>query len=30
MDKGLIIEQLSPDKPGTWESLNSIFLNAVM
>lgn len=25
-----IIEQLPPDKPRSWESLNSIFLNAVM
>ena len=25
-----IIEQLPPDRPRSWESLNSIFLNAVM
>ncbi len=25
-----IIDQLPPDKPRSWESLNSIFLNAVM
>jgi predicted nucleotidyltransferase len=25
-----IIDQLPPDEPRSWESLNSIFLNAVM